>query len=195
MSPFAQGLGRGWRALGRDRRGSVLAEAAVIMPLLVLLLLGGYDIARLALLQQKLSRTTIAAADIVSQGETISQPEVDSILSATGTMMVPFTTGASQQVVVSSVSRTGAANPKVDWQRLGGGTLSGVTSRIGAVGADATLPAGFLVRDGENVIIAEIFYQFSPTFLVDLFPANILYHRAMFRPRVISLSTLCATPC
>ena len=87
MSPFAQGLARSWRALGRDRRGSVLTEAAVILPFLVLLLLGGYDIARLALLQQKLSRTAIAVADMVSQGETISEPEVDGIMSATTTML------------------------------------------------------------------------------------------------------------
>lgn len=195
MSNVIDRIGSIWSAFRRDRCGMVMQETAIILPLLITMLLGGYEIARFALLQQKLSRTTMTAADLVSQGDTISVPEVDSILSATATMMRPFTTGPAQLVIVSSVSATGAMPPKVDWQRTGGGSLTGVTSSIGIVGGDATLPAGFLVRSGENVIVAEIFYQYSPTFMADLVPSRILYHRAIFRPRVASLSTLCGSPC
>jgi Flp pilus assembly protein TadG len=182
--------------LSRDRRGVAIPEAAIIMAVLVPMLLGGFEVARFALLQQKLSRATMATADLITQCETIAGSEVDSIMSATGLMMQPFTTGGAQRVIVTSVSKTGSANPKIDWQRLGGGSLSGVASKIGTtVGGNATLPAGFLVRSGENAIIAEIYYQFTPTLAGDIVPSRILYHRAMLRPRVLPLSTLSTTSC
>lgn len=192
---FAQGLAERFADVTRDRRGMVLQETALILPLLITMMLGGYDVARFALLQQKLNRVVMTTSDMVAQGETISIPEVDIIFTATSTMVLPFTAGSSQVVILSSVSATGAALPKVDWQRKGGGTLTGVASKIGAVGANATLPPGFLVRAGENAIIAEVFYKFSPTFIPALVPPAVLYHRAVFRPRQSSLATLCANPC
>jgi Flp pilus assembly protein TadG len=181
--------------IARDRRGMVLQETALIVPVLITMILGGYDIARFALLQQKLSRMVMSAADMVSQGATISIPEIDIIFGAASEMVQPFAAGPSQLMIVSSVSAAGGAAPKVDWQRTGGGTLTGVTSKIGAAGANATLPTGFLVRNGEDAIITEVYYQFSPVFLPDLILPSILYHRAIYRPRQSSLTTLCTSAC
>ena len=178
-----------------DRRGMVLQETALIMPVLVTMILAGYDIARFSLLQQKLSRMAMTTADMVAQGQTISEPQISTIFTATGTMILPFTAGSSQRVIVTSVSATGGAAPKVDWQRTGGGTLTGVVSHIGPAGGNATLPSGFLVRNGENAIFVEVFYKFEPTFIPDLVPATTAYHRAVFRPREANLSTICANPC
>lgn len=192
---FARRLAQHFTTIVGDRRGMVFQETAIIMPLLITMMLGGYDIARFALLQQKLSRVVMTTSDMVSQGGTISIPELGIIFTATGTIMQPFAAGSSQIVIVSSVSATGNALPKVDWQRTGGGTLTGAASKIGIAGANATLPPGFLVRDGENAIITEAFYQFSPMFAPALVAPRTIYHRAVFRPRLGSLSTLCANPC
>lgn len=181
--------------LAHDRRGMVLQETAIILPILVLMMLGGYDIARFALLQQKLSRMVMTTSDMVSQGATISIPEIDTIFAASSTMVQPFQAGPSQVMFVSSVSAVGTNPPKVDWQRSGGGTLTGQTSKLGAAGSNATLPTGFLVRNGEDAIIAEVYYQFTPTFLPDIILPSTLYHRAFFRPRQSSLTTLCTTLC
>lgn len=192
---FTRQFARRFAAVVRDRRGVVLPETAILMPVLITMMLAGYDVARFALLQQKLSRVAVTTSDMVAQGETISVPQIDIIFTATSTMVQPFAAGASQRVIVSSVSAVGAAPPKLDWQRTGGGTLTGVTSKIGTVvNANVTLPTGFLVRDGENAIIAEVYYDFKPTFMPVLVPPNVLYHRAIFRPRVGSLSVLCVPP-
>lgn len=192
---FIHGIARRFAALASDRRAMVLQETAVIMPLLVTMMLGGYDVARLSLLQQKLSRVVMTTSDMVSQGETISIPEIDIIFNATGTIIQPFGDLASQIVIVSSVSTTGAAPPKIDWQRMGGGTLPGNLSKIGTANNNATLPPGFVLRDGDNTIITEAYYKFVPLFSAALVPETVLYHRAMFRPRQSTLSVLCANPC
>jgi Flp pilus assembly protein TadG len=193
---FTRAFVRRFATIVRDRRGVVLQETAIIMPLLVTMILGGYEIARFAILQQKLSRTVMTTSDMVTQGGTISKPEIDLIFAATSTMIQPFAGGPSQLVIVSSVSAVGAAAPKLVWQRTGGGTLTGVTSKIGTVvGGNVTLPPGFLVRPDTDVIIAEIFYNFTPTFIPALVPPHVVYHRAIFSPRQGSLTALCDDPC
>lgn len=181
--------------VARDRRASVLAETALILPVLITLVLGGLDVARFALLQQKLSRMVMGTTDMVSQGATVSIPELDIIFQASGTMLRPFAAGSSQVMFISSVSVTGAALPRVDWQRTGGGSLAGQTSKLGLAGGNATLPTGFAVESGGNAIFTEVYYDFSPMFMPILVPPTVLYHRAVFRPRQSSLTTLCVTPC
>ena len=184
-----------WSAFRRDKRGSLLVETAFVIPVLITLTLGGVEIARYALLNQKLDRLAMTTSDMVSQGDTISVPVLDAILSATGTIMNPFPFGGDGVVIVTSVSKTGAAAVTVDWQRSGGGTMTGMVSQLGAPGQNATLPAGFTVKAGENAIFSETFYQFTPMFVSSVVDPSIVYHRAVFRPRQVPLKTLCPAAC
>lgn len=181
--------------LAADRRGMVFQETAIIMPILVTMMLSGYDIARFAFLQQKLSRMVMSTSDMISQGTTISTNEITTIFDAASTMTQPFPAGASQIMIVTSVGKTGANPAKVMWQRSGGGTLAGQTSKIGAVNANATLPAGFTVKDGEDVIITEVYYHFEAVFMPEMILPTTLYHRSLFRPRQSNLTTLCNPSC
>ena len=65
-----------------------------------------------------------------------------------------------------------------------------VGSAVGSPGGAATLPAGFLVRDGENAIIAEVFFNYSPLLQTAFLSDSQIYHRSFFRPRFGSLSQL-----
>lgn len=186
---------RSWAAFRRDIRGSLFIEAGIVIPVLVIMTLGGVEIARYALLQQKLDRLAMTTSDMVSQSETISIPELDAILTASSSIMKPFAFGSDGVVIISSVSATGALPPKVDWQRSGGGTMTGMVSQLGVANQNATLPAGFLVKSTENAIFAETYYQFTPMFLSSLISPGLIYHRAVFRPRQSPLTTLCVTPC
>lgn len=177
------------RGFVRDRRGTILAEWALAMPVIVVILLGGFEVARFALLQQKLDRLATTVGDIVAQAETMTAAEMDRIFAATSTIMAPFAVGDRGRVIVSSIMASSGQPARVLWQRGGGGTLA-ETSEMGAAGTNALLPAGFVVRDGESVIVAETYYDFTPMFAPVLVPARRLYHRAMFRPRFGALTTL-----
>jgi len=186
---IAAGVLRRLRALVGDDRAVVLTEMAMAMPVIIVIALGGFEVARYSLLQQKLDRLSVTVADIVSQSTTLTAAQLDQIFAATGPIMRPFTIDADGVVIVSSVTATSGQGARVAWQRSGGGTLV-EASAVGAVSQSAVLPAGFVVRDGENAIIAETYYDYVPMFAPALVPARRLYHLSLFRPRFGTLSAL-----
>ncbi|MDJ0951549.1 MAG: pilus assembly protein [Alphaproteobacteria bacterium] len=178
------------RVLIKDRRGGVMIEAAVIMPFILMVMLGGVEIVRFALLQQKLNRTAVSMADLVAQAETLTTADLDSLFVAVNFVTKPFDIGPNGRVIVSSISATGTAPPVIDWQRAGNGGNPSITSELGDAGEDAALPSGFIVRPGESVIFAEVVYDFEPFIFPQFLSAQRLRHRAMFRPRFGALSEL-----
>jgi Flp pilus assembly protein TadG len=175
--------------LGRDRRGIAFAETAVALSVLSVTTLAGVEIGRYVLLTQKLDRVSAAMADLAAQGQSISVGDLENLFAAAGEILKPFSFDGAGTVIVSSISKNGANPVKVDWQRAGGGDLS-VGSAIGMEGGNATLPADFVVRSGEEVIVAEVYYNFTPWLTPQLAPATQLYHRSFFRPRQGLLTTL-----
>jgi hypothetical protein len=173
----------------RDTRGAVYAETAVSLLVLSLTTLAGVEIGRYVLLSQKLDRVVASVADIASQGQTISVADLNNLFAAAIDILKPFSLDGFGTVIISSVSATGTNPPVVDWQRAGGSSLS-VGSAIGAAGGNATLPPDLIIRDGEEVIVAEVYYNFSPWLAPEVAPATQLYNRAFYRPRQGPLTTL-----
>ncbi len=172
-----------------DRGGAIFIEAAIALSFLTTLTVGGVEAARYVLLAQKIERVASTTADLASSGLTISNGDLNQLFDASQQIAKPFDLSDHGTVIVSSVSVSGANPPRIDWQRAGGGHLS-VGSAIGVAGGVATLPTGFTVRDGEEVIIAEVYYSYEPFFAPDLFPAAQLYRVAFYRPRLAPLTTL-----
>ncbi len=183
-------VGRFARRLMRACRGAVATEFAMAMPVIMLIVLGGSEIARYALLHQKLARAAVTMADLVSQAEEISEADIAQLFSAVDPVMSPFRMGADGIVILSSVTASGGDPAQVAWQRSGGGTFATANSGLGPEGGAASLPAGFVVRDGETAIVAEVFYSFAPLFTAGLIPVSTLYQRALFRPRFGSLAAV-----
>lgn len=168
-----------------DNKGSVMVEAAIIMPFLVMTLLGAFESTRYVMLQMKLERASVTLADLVARSSTLTAAQMTDIFAATGNMVEPFDMQTDGRVIISSVTKAANNPARVTWQRAGGGNFN-ATSRIGAQNANATLPNGFTLRDGESVIITEVFYDFDPFFLgrEEGPQASTLYTRAFYRPRV-----------
>ena len=187
---------RGWlravRALGGDTSGAVLAEFAMGFPLLVTMIIGGVEIGRFVLVEQKMESVAVETADLVAEINTgsVTTAELNDVFSAVDHIAAPFTMDTSGKVIVTAVGKTNGGPITINWQRAGGGTGSG-TSHIGTPGTTPTLPAGFTVRDGEAVIISETFYNFTPMFggWTPL-AATTLYNIAYYRPRFGTLTTL-----
>lgn len=179
------------RRLGRCRDGSIISEFAIACPIFVLLLLGGVDLSRLIILNQKLDRIAAGLGDLVAQADEITQSQMTQIFDATRHVADPFEFSRDGRVIITSISVTSGA-PRINWQASGGGTLA-AASRIGTgAGSTVSLPGTMSVTGTNTLIVAEVFFDFEPLFGVGIISGRQLYHRSFFRPRVGSLKTLAA---
>lgn len=182
-------LSRFLRGAGRDERGAAILEFAVACPVFVILLVGGVDLSRLLILNQKLDRIASGLGDLVAQADELTSAQMTQIFAATTHVASPFDFTADGTVIVTSMSVSSGA-PRINWQSRGGGDLV-ETSRLGVgSGSIVTLPSGLTVSGTETLIAAEVFFDFEPLFGMGLVPGARLYHRSFFRPRVGSLKTL-----
>lgn len=171
----------------RDQRGSVFIELGISMVVLTTLILGGAEIARFVLLQQKLDRIAMSMGDLVSRGQVLTETEVNNIFAAVVHLAEPFDFADRGVVILTSVQRDTGQNPEIVWQRSGAGDLT-ANSEVGSEGEEPSLPQNFTVRENETVFAAEVFYNYEP-FLTDRFgDFGQLYHNSWFRARSIDQS-------
>lgn len=161
------------------------------------MLLGCADGGYYLLINQRVDRVAYTVTDLVTQAQTVSRADLDTIMLAAGELMKPFVFTDQGRVTISSVFKSSATGTtKIMWQYSGAGTYkcgnatSGCASRIGAVGATPVLPNNMTLNANENVIVVEVFYRFTPMFISDmLFPATDLYRAAVYKPRLSALTT------
>ncbi|RDJ05865.1 hypothetical protein B5K06_25225 [Rhizobium grahamii] len=163
-------------------------EMAIITPVLLVLLCARSEICLYGRSHFQASQMASTVADAVSRYEAVTSADITSIFSVSSQVMGTEDFKDNGYVILSSVSRTGGATPKVAWQCKGGGHAS--TSRIGAVTKDATPPGGLVLDAMDDVIVAEVFYKYSPLFANAVPGLNDeLYKTAVFRPRLGSLTS------
>jgi len=187
-----------WSALrrfGGAERGAIAIEFAFVISILVVILMGAYECTRYILVNLKADRTASTVADLVSQSDGMSVGILNDVYQAAIDQMQPYDQTNSGRIIVSSIYNTG--NPDqavVVWQCQGGGSYTtGVTSRVGVKGANATLPANFTVPVGQNVIVAEVYYHYTTSlfpslkniggYQFNLFQPTTFYHVTYDRPR------------
>ena len=181
MRWFRQILGR----LRHDGRGAVAVELAFAVPVLTGLLMSGVEVTRYVLINQKMERTSATMGDLISRMPELTEGDITSFFAASNQVMTPYDVHADGRVIISSITNDGG-DSSIVWQRTYGSIGAG--SRFGDVGDVPVLPNGFVVRDGENVITAEVFYDFQPIMMTAVLDPTRLYSRAVFRPRFGALS-------
>ena len=178
-------------ACNAKRRGLAAMEFALTLPIWVTLLLGICDGSYFMLINQRADRIAYTVTDIVTQYQTISRANLNDIVLAASQIMQPISFGSGGTIIVTSVYKPAGQLPTICWQYSGGGSLA-KNSLIGATGGTPTLPNGLTLNDNDNVIIAEVFYNFSPLFINSgLISSSLIYRNAVYKPR---LSQLTQTP-
>ncbi|MEQ8602197.1 MAG: pilus assembly protein [Marivibrio sp.] len=172
----------------RRRDGGVLVETAVIMPILMMLLLGGFEVGRYFLVGQKLQRAAMTVADLASRTEVMNAGDLDDLFAAAREVARPFALEADARVVVTSVVRPAdGGDPVVEWQRASG---SGAwASAVGVEGGTAAIADPNLIKAGHSIIIAEAAFIYRPVLFDDM-TTQTLTAEASFRPRFSRKVTL-----
>ncbi|HKQ46158.1 MAG TPA: TadE/TadG family type IV pilus assembly protein [Rhizomicrobium sp.] len=168
---------------GANKDGAVAVEFAMLLPILITLFFGVVELSLALVCRADVSMMASTAADLISQGGTISTADVNNVYSASGTILYPYynpaTSGSAKPTIrLTSVvdDGSGAATGSkltgtVAWSctQSGSGTL---TPASRTPGSTVTLPQP-LMTEGGSVIIAEIAYGYaSPTTQVITGPIN-----------------------
>lgn len=104
------------RRLGEDRRAVALTEFAILLPVLLTLFVGGYQLMQASACKRRTTITARTLSDLVSQYETVTLPDVTTILDATTQLMLPFDP-ASARSRVSLVKVDAAGIITIVWSR------------------------------------------------------------------------------
>ena len=171
------------------RRGIAAVEFGLALPIWIILFLGVADLSYCLLVNQRVERIAYSVCDIVTQSSKVTVSDLNNTLLAAGQLMQPFAFGNKGVVIVTSVYKPTGLSPTIEWQYTGGGSLVR-SSQIGNIGMTPSLPNGLTLNDNDNVILAEVYYNFSPLFVnLGLVQASDIYRVTAYKPRLSPLIT------
>jgi Flp pilus assembly protein TadG len=147
-------LTSGLKRFSAAQGGIAAVEFAIILPLMCLLYLGGFEVMEEISARRQVSLTASTVAEIVSQYSTISESQtMPGILAASTSVLTPFSS-SNAVVTVSSITINNAGQATIAWSQSMNGT--GHT-----VGSTVTLPAALDVPN-TTVIWGETSYSYTP---------------------------------
>ncbi len=185
MTRLPTALRRLGRLLDADQ-GTALIEFAIVLPLMLALYLGGFQLSDAIACNRKVTVTARAIADLTSQYSGVTTAQLDTILGASTKVMAPYST-STVLVRVSEISVDNNLHATVTWSRAinGGGRTPG---------SAFTLPPNMTFA-GVSLVYAEVSYPYSPMVRFGMMQPVTLSQSVYMVPRVTSSITCsdCAT--
>ncbi|SDN28461.1 Flp pilus assembly protein TadG [Methylobacterium phyllostachyos] len=142
-----------YKGLVGDRRGVSATEFALILPLLLLIVLGGYQLSQAASAYRKVTRTARTVADLATQYSTMTKTDMSTVLNASSQVMAPFNT-SSLSIVLTEFYVSPAGVATVTWSQ-------GLNATALSPGLTVILPAGVCLPNA-SVVLASVTYSFTP---------------------------------
>ncbi|MBV9330435.1 MAG: pilus assembly protein [Alphaproteobacteria bacterium] len=140
----------------RDKSGLSAVEFAIILPFMLMLYLGAFEITQAIAVQRMVTLTASTVANIVTQYSDISASQtMPDILNASTAVLTPYPV-ANAVVTVSCISIDATGNAKVAWSQA----LNGSPRPVGQV---MHLPAALDIPNTE-VVLGETTYAYTPLF-------------------------------
>lgn len=189
------------RALGRDTRGIALIEFAYALPVFLGFGLVGLEFTNVVLARQKTERIAATLADLVAGNQVPpNERQIGDMFAAVPEISRPFPFGEDGNVVITAVvgiydAGDDEVQNKIAWQRCM--QPASHASRIGnqwtgstdiADGPGVVLPGGLELGQNQMVIVAEVFYPYTPvvsqSLVGGILPENNLFtETSTFRTR------------
>ncbi|MES5481662.1 pilus assembly protein [Bradyrhizobium sp. INPA03-11B] len=148
-----------------DSNALAAIEFAMVLPFMLLLYVGGIELANGMAINVKVTAAAHSVADMVSQNTQVSATQLQNILGASTAILAPYpTTSGSNSlatVTVSGISTDSNGNATVQWSKSYNGS-SYATGR--PVGQKITLPASLAGTQNYNVsfVLGEVSYGYTP---------------------------------
>jgi Flp pilus assembly protein TadG len=185
---------RGFRALrwlARQDGGMAAVEFALILPILVVLWIGGVEMTQALSVDRRLNNLASAIGDLSARSRQLLHSDIDNIFNIAPGAMYPFcrdsancqSKGLAMRVTAVDISAGGTA--EVAWSRA-----SGTTSYPDNQNVNNLVPETLRIPDSQ-IIMAEVYYTFTPAVGYVLTGSLDLDDRMFFVPRLTQYVKLC----
>jgi Flp pilus assembly protein TadG len=184
--------------IARDRDGTAAVEFALVLPLLVTLFLGSFEITNLLLADLKLTDSVETAADLVAQTQAntvLSTARLDAIAAAAQQVMTPLP-GAQLKLAFASVTYQ---NPTavLDWFYQNNSatalTLAAISAKVAAAGPSETMLSLGAASSNDSLIVVQATYTYTSPISYVLRRTYTLTEWAFNRPRYVACIPLPGT--
>jgi Flp pilus assembly protein TadG len=169
--------------------GIAAVEFAVILPIMIVLWIGGVEVTGALSVDRRLNNLASAIGDLAARKKELTYADVSDIFDIAEGAMYPYSaTGMKLRLTEISIDDDGVA--KVYWSRAEG---SGITAHPTNALMDSYVPATLRV-DNTHIVMAEVFYTYSPTVGYVITGDLELEDRMFFVPRLAAKVKLCTSP-
>ncbi len=149
----------------RDSRGIAAIEMAFIMPVLLLLYFGLFDLTALISLSRKITYSSSVVADLVTQEKTtVAATDIDDYFNAAEMVMSPTPIANVRIEVYGFRNNAGTITQRFSKSSAGGASCGG---------APSTADMEELMTDGNDVIVARVCTTYTP-YIATFLGENIL---------------------
>jgi Flp pilus assembly protein TadG len=138
----------------RAQSAMAAVEFAALLPFMLTLYIGGFEVADGVAINRKVTITTRAVADLASRYTNINNTDMANILGASSQIIAPYPSN-NLAVTVSQVAIDAKGNAAISWSDSLGGTAH-------TVGEAVTL-TGTLATKNTSLIWGEVKYSYTPT--------------------------------
>jgi len=154
-TPLARCLTRFWR----DRAGVSALEFAFVLPLMLTIYIGSFELSQGLSAKTKVTQTSRTVTDLVARSTNITTSQMNDIFNATNTVMSPFTiTTASFVLVVSTINIDAHSNTTI------GQSCASDGNTYYTPGQTVSVPAALVIPNSQ-LIWGTASYTYTP-FLV-----------------------------
>lgn len=178
--------GRLLRLLMRGESGMAAVEFSLILPILVLLWIGGVEMTQALSIDRRLNNLASAIGDLSARSKQLTYNDVDNILDIAPGAMFPYST-TGLQLRVSAVNISSGGTATVAWSRISG---AGITAYADNQNVNSIVPATLRVPESQ-IIMAEVYYTYTPAVGYVITGSLGLDDRMFFVPRLIQYVKLC----
>ena len=170
------------RKLRRNCSGVAMIEFAFALPIILLMGLGGTELAHMAIARERVDQIAMLVADNAARvRDTIDENDVNDIMTGAKLVGQSIDFGAHGRIILSNVQNNPTNTGQwIRWQRCAG--AKNVSSSYGAVNAgwqDTSLQAGVgpsgnkvTAATGTIVMFVEVVYDYQPIVPVNYFGAR-----------------------
>jgi Flp pilus assembly protein TadG len=164
------------RKFSTDSDAVAATEFAVVVPFMLLLYVGGIELADGMAINVKVSATAHSIADMATQNTSLSTAQMQNILTAATTIMAPYPVNSGNTslmtVTVSEISSDANGNLTLQWSQSYNGTTFG-PGRTSLTAPPLTVPASLNgtvgnvnnpnnQNDQVSFIVGEVSYAYKP---------------------------------